>query len=60
MEIGGLHIFGVSPAQEALLRGREAFVKKYCSEKDWDIDNLSIEQIMEIRKQDGWKCPSSV
>ena len=55
MEIGGMKIYGVSLVQETLLRGREVFVKKYCSEKGWNIDDLSIAQIIEIRKQDGWK-----
>jgi hypothetical protein len=34
---------------------RAAFAEKYCAERGWDRDGLTIKQIMEIRSQDGWK-----
>lgn len=33
---------------------RHDFVKKYCEKKGWDRANLSIDQIVEIRKQPEW------
>jgi hypothetical protein len=34
-----------------------AFVLAYCAERGWDVDDPSLEQILEIRAQDGWKEP---
>lgn len=34
---------------------RDAFARTYCAEREWDIENLSIEQLLEIRSQPGWK-----
>lgn len=50
-------VYGVSPLTEAIISGRMTFSKKYCAEKGWNIDDLSIEQILEIREQEGWKVP---
>lgn len=57
LNIDYLKVYGVSPVQEAFLRGREVFIKNYCAKKGWDIAELSFEQIIEIRQQRGWKCP---
>jgi len=57
MELGKLHIIGASKEQENILQGRHDFVKAYCDEHNLDMENLSFEQILEIRKQDGWKNP---
>ena len=61
MKIGGINIMGTSPEQETFLMARGEFAKKYCIEYDWPTDpsKLSIEQILEIRKQDGWKQPKT-
>lgn len=43
-----------------LLEARAIFVEKYCAEKGWDFvsyGDLSMEQVLEIRQQDGWKNP---
>jgi hypothetical protein len=37
------------------LKTRDNFVNEYCKQKNWDRDTLTIEQIMEIRAQEGWK-----
>ena len=55
--IGGMHISNISEEQEAFLRKREAFAKKYCADKGWTFPPESIEQVLEIRKQEGWKNP---
>ena len=59
LQVGGMTIVGASAEQEAVLMGRDAFIKAYCKEKGWgeDIGKLSLEQVMEIRRQDGWKNP---
>ena len=40
-----------------IITGRHNFSIEYCKNKGWDFENLSIEQILEIRQQDGWKEP---
>lgn len=37
-------------------RKRRVFVVKYCETKGWDPENLSLDQIMEIRQQPEWKA----
>jgi hypothetical protein len=44
---------------KAKLEGRHAFVQKYCQEQGWDSSNLSMQQVLQIRKQEGWKDPCS-
>lgn len=59
MKIGGIELIGASPEQVAFLMARGDFAEKYCIEHGWPTDplKLSIEQVLEIRKQDGWKQP---
>jgi len=42
-----------------ILLGREKFVRTYCVKKNWPLNpiELTIEQILEIRKQKDWKNP---
>lgn len=54
---GGVVMYGLSPEQEALLQKRGAFVLRYCVSKGWKVDELTIEQILEIRQHDGWINP---
>jgi len=44
---------------QRVLNARAAFSKEYMKKKGWgeNILDLSIEQIMEIRAQEGWKNP---
>ncbi len=44
---------------EELLAARHEFIIKFCGEKGWPTDptQLSIAQIMEVRKQPGWQKP---
>ncbi len=51
-------------AHEKFLVARMEFTTRYCQEKGWPVpgepnfeERISIEQIMEIRKQPGWKDP---
>lgn len=47
-------------AAESLISRRHKFVQEYCASKGWPTDpaKLSIENILEIRNQAGWKDPS--
>lgn len=51
--------FGVTVAggTHDFLRRRGEFAIAYCAAKDWDAENLTIEQVLEIRSQPGWKTP---
>jgi ribosomal protein L11 len=40
-----------------LIKKRQKFVNEYCQKKKWNIDNLTMNQILEIRKQKDWKIP---
>lgn len=33
---------------------RLKFVEEYCKERGWDMADLSIDQVLEVRKQQGW------
>ena len=55
---GGGIAFQVTESQAKLLQARQKFVENYCCEKGWDILNLSIDQLMEVRNQPGWQNPS--
>lgn len=45
--------------EQQILNARHAFSMQYMKEKGWgeDFTQLSIQQIMEIRSQEGWKNP---
>jgi len=45
---------------EHVLNARHSFALKYAEEKGWGkkVAELSLEQIMEIRLQEGWKNPN--
>jgi hypothetical protein len=44
-------------AQQSVIDIRTAFIKAYCKEQDWpeDVMELTIDQILQIRDQPGWK-----
>ncbi|GEM_PF-647833 len=44
----------------AILRSRAVFVDKYCGEKGWNKDDLTMKQIFEIRDQSGWENPLDI
>lgn len=59
-------VVGAAPGEadeiQRKINARGAFVVKYAREQGWigpdeeiDVKKLSIEQILEIRDQDGWK-----
>lgn len=59
---GGVFLFGTAESiaeQERILYGRHAFYVAYCEARGWPTDGakLTMEQILEIRSQDGWKNP---
>lgn len=55
---GGIVAVGVNDQQVKVLTGRQAFVEKYCKDRGWDMLNLTIEQLLEVRAQPGWKEPA--
>jgi hypothetical protein len=36
---------------------RETFVAQYVRKKGWDVNNLTTDQLNEIRNQKGYKMP---
>lgn len=48
----------VSAETKKIILARDAFIDKYCAEKGWTKAQLTIQQILEIRAQDGWKNPN--
>jgi len=42
---------------EDFIEKRNKIVRKYCKEKGWplDLENLTIDQVMEIRSLEEWK-----
>jgi len=57
MKLGDFNVHGASPEMQKVLLARDAFINKYCADKGWTKETLTIEQILEIRAQDGWKNP---
>ena len=55
---GGLTVVWVSDRDAKILNGRRVFVEKYCGDRGWDMLNLTIEQLLEVRNQPGWKNPA--
>jgi hypothetical protein len=45
-----------SRGPDRVIEGRKAFAEEYCAAKGWPLDpaQLSMDQIMEIRAQEGW------
>lgn len=39
---------------------RQKFANDYCNEKNWDMYNLSFEQILEIRSHKEWISPGII
>lgn len=39
---------------------REEFKSKYVMDKGWDLNDLSDEQILEIKSQKGYQCPGMI
>ena len=42
-------------SEEQIIEFRNLFVSQYCDQNKWNKDNLTLEQIMEIRSHKGWK-----
>jgi hypothetical protein len=55
---GGMSFSGPKGTEDILL-GRSRFVEAYCKEKGWTLP-LTIQQILEVRAQDGWKHPEGM
>lgn len=45
---------------EKITELREEFKTKYIMKKGWDLNNLSDEQITEIKSQKGYQCPGMI
>jgi hypothetical protein len=57
MKIGSFYVYGISKEEEDILVAREKFCKEYCEKKGWpsDAEELSFDQILEIRSQEEWE-----
>lgn len=40
-----------------LMMARAKFVEEYCAERKWVVDNITMDQLIEIRAQPKWKNP---
>ena len=51
-----LYIIGANEKTVDIIAKRDKVVREYCEKKGWPFDasKLSLEQIMEIRKQPEW------
>ncbi len=56
---GGIEIVGGNKGLNDLLVARGQFILRYCLEKKWDAENLTMPQILELRSQEGWKNPQA-
>lgn len=45
--------------RDSILSARDRFIKSYCKERGWDLKDLTLSQVMDIRKQEGWKNPNT-
>jgi hypothetical protein len=50
----GVVVTGGTDKQREVLRKRGEFVRRYCAAKGWSFAKLTIEQLLEIRKQPEW------
>lgn len=53
-------ITGSENINNNLTQLREDFKLKYVMDKGWDINDLSDEQILEIKSQKGYQCPGMI
>jgi len=42
----------------AVLSARMRFAQKYSATKGWNFGGLKVEQMLEIRDQEGWRAPA--
>lgn len=47
----------VNISESEIIQLRDNFTNEYINEKGWDQNNLTFEQIMEIRSNVKWKNP---
>lgn len=57
VQLGNLTVVGMSEEQEAFMRKRAAFVDRYCQEHGFTKETMSIQQILAMRQEEGWKNP---
>ena len=43
--------------KEKKISDKQKFIKEYATKQGWDIDNLTTEQLKEIKSQKGYKNP---
>lgn len=54
---GGIQFSGLSEKEAEIVRGRAEFVARYFAMKGWDVNDPTIEQVLETRQQPGWRNP---
>lgn len=48
-------IIRAAPEHEDTIMRRDRVANRICAERGWDKDDLTIEQILEIRKDPEWQ-----
>jgi hypothetical protein len=56
-QVGGITVVGMSEEQEVFMQKRVAFVDRYLQEHGLTKETMSIQQVLEMRKEEGWKNP---
>ena len=57
-ELNNNKIIDITEVKE-IVKLRDKFVTEYCELKGFDKNNLTFEQVLEIRKQKGWKIKNN-
>lgn len=61
IDLGGLRISGnISDEEVDFLKRREAFVNRYLDERGWEVNSISVEQLLEVRSQPEWQNPPEI
>jgi hypothetical protein len=56
-QVGGMTVVGMSEEQEVFMQKRVAFVERYLQEHGLTKETMTIQQVLEMRKEEGWKNP---
>ncbi len=58
VQIGGVIAGPVNPEQLTILQKRAEVTKKWCAEHGKEVNELTMQEIMEIRSLPEWKHPT--
>ncbi len=55
MDLSQKAVLHVNKGMLTSMKLRATFAEEYCDEKGWNVVSLSLEQVLTIRAQEGWK-----